>query len=1415
MPLQPLLADPSSESLPATNDGLPVGNEVPPGAAVVDQAAQQGSPDAGSGPGASSGAAEPSANPFHVLSFMEYSTRMREAHAAQGVDPETDPAAGPGLKDKVLGALKSVGGGLLSIVTHPIASNLSARRGANDAIISGVQTLFDLTALTHPVRDNPTEEFGTKITSALQGFSERVFGKPDARPSQQFVQSTAQFLTGFMALPELEGPAALGAVGKVLPAMVKGAVADFAAFDPYKPQLAELAQDWGVNPHGLLTVDLQDSPIVARTKRAAAGLVAGAATEITAGAVKAVPGVVRATGQLNEFGAVSFGGESVADAVAKQLRQNMAGIVPDVAVDGIIASADIQRAAAVLKDASASAEHRTAAQDVLDHSIKVLQDIKAGTHIPDQPIVVVPDAATGGVKAQMNEQFKPYDETRVPQASPAADRMKKILTAPMPELHLESVDQLQGYIQRLQGDRRGTISYAADAPGGVERRAAASDRRAPAPASAPTPNAPDLHARVAQVNARLNQMYRGSRALTDADMEGVRALADKIQAVAHDPEKMLDLLQSDAHFNYTYMDTPDKLASIHQAITEVLSPVFEKAANSGGAPWAETMRRAKIARGMIPEDQAGDIFHHVANLLGNSDVWQANLDAEMRQSADLFSQASSQHLADPTSPVAADNMRGAFKRSVAAGINKRIAESGQGRGLGFLGSAEHGDNSLLSIKFGSAKGEPLNNVKAPAGKGKPDPVQGPQMSPVQAAYEKAIEGLSDERIASYGQLLRITKDPVGLMKGLTKELVPDNAPPPPTLTGAAGNAVMQIAYANMLSAPTTWQSIFASTGFISVTEDLLPALAGAARLDPTQAMRTVDLLTGRMLYLKGSLKSMVRAGAAGHSIIDGRPALEGLAGLGQQLGTKVGSIAGDAGATLGGKVGGAIGTAADQVVRTFAARPISALDELITANTVLANTHTLAMAVARQDATNQGLTGAARLKYMLDFSKKTVAASIDDGGVTRLPETLVPAELAGLRGPLPKGSIGAHLQGMIQDMPALKLIAPFVNMAGNAFNYSFVKGSPLGLLWKAQRDAMLAGGADGAIASARMAAGTAVWAGAFGLAMTHQVTGAGPSHPQAKAAWSTDHQPYSFQGADGKWHSYRRMEPLSTSLGLAADVVQAMHTVPDDETAQHQGNEILSALAIAGGNAMLQKSYMTGPMAALDAIHDGDYQGFAQKQLMSMLTPNMLNAFNTDPYMRQIQTMHDAFINRIPGWSQQLPVKYNWDGSPQVAAVSRQRNALDMTKTVDLGTAPSAESEMQQLHKYFQAPPTTESEGQLVINYLDPKYTSTKSGNKGVLPYERWMELLDQSGLRDRVNKTVSSSSYQNLGSGTTALAGGGRGIILAKLIDGMQHQAKMKMLEEYPQLFRDVTSLTQMRNLSKGSNDPQTQFNVTPTIRP
>jgi hypothetical protein len=247
----------------------------------------------------------------------------------------------------------------------------------------------------------------------------------------------------------------------------------------------------------------------------------------------------------------------------------------------------------------------------------------------------------------------------------------------------------------------------------------------------------------------------------------------------------------------------------------------------------------------------------------------------------------------------------------------------------------------------------------------------------------------------------------------------------------------------------------------------------------------------------------------------------------------------------------------------------------------------------------------------------------------------------------PLGPTGQKAQAFLRSVPALTLIAPFIRTPVNIFKSAAAR-SPLALaspkFWKEVEK----GGRARDLALTRFAMGSATAAMVAQMAIDGEITGAGPSNPQAKQLWEANgRRPYSVKIGD-TWHSYARMEPLASVLGIAADTVEigaylnADTPQEDLKSEDQQMNQLAGSIIVGIMNNTGNKTFMKGISDFVELLSDPSRNWNSYKnQMGSSLVPysaamrSMRNV--QDPLLREAWTLRDKMADNVPGYSEKLP----------------------------------------------------------------------------------------------------------------------------------------------------------------------------------
>ena len=293
---------------------------------------------------------------------------------------------------------------------------------------------------------------------------------------------------------------------------------------------------------------------------------------------------------------------------------------------------------------------------------------------------------------------------------------------------------------------------------------------------------------------------------------------------------------------------------------------------------------------------------------------------------------------------------------------------------------------------------------------------------------------------------------------------------------------------------------------------------------------------------------------------------------------------------------------------------------------------------------------------------------------------------------------------VIGKLPIVRYFTPFVKTPYNSSVYAFIDRSWAGMFWGNTRKMIDAGGAQKDEAIARVALGTAVGGSATALALTGKCTGGGPANQALRQSLmeSQDWRPYSCR-VGGKWISYAGIEPLSSIIGVWADVAEIASSTdildPDfkfKNILADDGQQIFHddfsyddlVIAVIGATAynVSNKAFMQGFSNFSALIQDPSRRAKATSQdfISSMVPRGLAQLKKTgipftdvgpDPVMRDVRTFLDRIKSQIPGLSKDLMPAVDAYGNDKVygiAGVGGDRNLSygpDMVSPLKLGPA--------------------------------------------------------------------------------------------------------------------------------------------------
>lgn len=399
--------------------------------------------------------------------------------------------------------------------------------------------------------------------------------------------------------------------------------------------------------------------------------------------------------------------------------------------------------------------------------------------------------------------------------------------------------------------------------------------------------------------------------------------------------------------------------------------------------------------------------------------------------------------------------------------------------------------------------------------------------------------------------------------------------------------------------------------------------------------------------------------------------------------------------------------------------------------------------------------------------------------------------------------IGRWLESGVQQHPALRMIVPFVRVPTNIFRFIAQRTPGLGMLQKQMREDLAAGGERANMAYAKQATGAFLSASAVMSAYEGTITGYGPRDPDLRKQWLQDNQPYSFviKGADGKksFIAFNRIDPYSSFFGIAADMAYQMGQWDGDNT-----DQVAMGLAAAVAKNLASKTYLQGLTQTLDALQSKDphvIQQWFQNRAASYV-PNILNAADPDPYMREVRDIVDAMSNKVPGLSSTLPPSRDLLGEKMMTPMGYPWSAINPF-TIKNTEGDPVKVELARLASNDDGAPFTLPSKR--VGTLD---LTTVKNKDGVSAWDRQQELLGDiriggKSLHDRLEHTIASEPYQNAADGNGEFKHSRKVDMIHRDIEHYRDIAQQKMLKEFPDLHKAMLNYKRQSNMVRAGRAP------------
>jgi len=283
----------------------------------------------------------------------------------------------------------------------------------------------------------------------------------------------------------------------------------------------------------------------------------------------------------------------------------------------------------------------------------------------------------------------------------------------------------------------------------------------------------------------------------------------------------------------------------------------------------------------------------------------------------------------------------------------------------------------------------------------------------------------------------------------------------------------------------------------------------------------------------------------------------------------------------------------------------------------------------------------------------------------------------------PLGTAGQAVQNLTSAVPALKLFVPFIRTPTNIIKFA-TERSPFAPILKEVRQDLVAGGARRHLATARIAMGTGLAAVVTQWAKDGAITGSGPIDDNARNLKMADGwQPYSIRVGD-QYYSYKRLDPLAMTLGMAAD-----YATKGEHMTEKQRDHAAMVLGASFIENLKDKTWLSGLSDVFAALEDPQrsMERVTKRLAGSIAVPAVISqtARTLDPVQRETDDPIDAIKNRLPGMSQGLRPRLDMWGQP---VVNQGGVGPDIVSPVATGTArnDALNSEMMEIGARFGQP---------------------------------------------------------------------------------------------------------------------------------
>jgi len=378
--------------------------------------------------------------------------------------------------------------------------------------------------------------------------------------------------------------------------------------------------------------------------------------------------------------------------------------------------------------------------------------------------------------------------------------------------------------------------------------------------------------------------------------------------------------------------------------------------------------------------------------------------------------------------------------------------------------------------------------------------------------------------------------------------------------------------------------------------------------------------------------------------------------------------------------------------------------------------------------------------------------------------------------------LGGALMKAKTAVPWITMVLPFVSTPTNIMRFVAQRIMPAdlplirGLHSQYMKEVNSADPLLRAAAQGRFASGSAfAMMAVFAAAQGHITGGGGDNADERALKRQTGWLPYSIKIGD-TYVGYQRADPISSFLGLAADLVEKA----GDSKSVDEGylQDVFVGMVMAASRNVTNKSYLTGISQFVELLQQpGRYtEKFVNSRVGSYIPafiPQLASSMWEDPYTKEARSMLDLRPRFGLGDARRNVLGEKIEKAQQLGA-----NALSPF-TVSSYKNDMIMDEIAKAQHAF-ALPAKVSEGGL-------DYTKYVNGADQTA-FDRWMELtgtvkVQGRDLRRTLQDVIKTTEYKKLSDIPDEGFTSPRAKELQRVITRFRIESKAKMLKEFPQL--------------------------------